>query len=157
MLNIGPDSRKRLGDAFVFLVWGGVMAEGVRTAIRSKRTPHAVLQNYEQLFRAYSFLHQDMSGLLDLENEAAVGEILLVLEEMRKEDVEKKPGSEWRLARHIASALTRAKQLIDDTRCVDASSDLCTMRLVAKEHVLPSLREHLDTVLHNHLLSVSTH
>ena len=154
MLDIGPETRKTVGDAIALIVCGGVLAEGVRSAMQARKAPHAALQAHDDLFRVYPSLRQDIDGLLDLQNEAAVRKILALLDSVRKEDASKEPGSQWRIARLNANIMIDATRLVDSVPCVHKPGDLCTSRLLAKEHVLPSLRDHLDVILHNHMLSV---
>lgn len=114
---------------------------------------HPIIREYTTLNRKYPFVAKDASQLLSLQQDSCVRDVLLLLTHMAQEDEARRPCSQWKMARLSAQAEAALDHLLTSVETWK-SEELFTQKQIAEDDTVPLIKQHLENVLHNHMMSM---
>lgn len=150
----GPEISKQVllkGTVGLVLAWGGIQ---LKSALSSHpQNIAAVIMEYPQLVRAYPGLCDALSELHRVLGDAGdMREIMQQITYLRDLDLSSDDASQWKISRVCGGIELKCSSMV---KRVDAlsSDEAFRSSLRLQEDVMPTIKNHLDSILHNHLLS----
>lgn len=124
-----------------------------------KLQPHGMITaTYPELAAAYPSMAVDISPLLELcdkvhgEESSTAHELLRALEIVRRYDVSQTPEAASWIQRSTTAIEEMARKIVGMIP-PGGSNEVFQLHMLCVEDALPQLTTHLDSILHNHLLS----
>jgi len=140
---------KTVGNAVLFV---GVAAIAIQRFTLPPKA-HEIMKDYPNMSSKYPSLAVDLSKLLLLTTEERLRGILRMFDEIAVIDNAKLHSSQWRLARLIKQINTEMSTVMSEVE-IWKSDDLFLNKQLIEEDTLPAIEQHLDNILHNHLMTV---
>ena len=142
--------QSNFGGATIAVTATSFLVNKFRGIFQKHQNYDDIVQEYTLFTKTYPLFAKDISLFRKLNNDRRFRDILAMLEVVAQLDCVDNGKNQWEISRFNAAIMNAMKKMVDESQSWK-SDDMYLNRLCV-EDILPLMEQHLENILHNHLM-----